>query len=125
MKQSINISNTNNTTTTKISYLDGIKGLAVALVLVFHFSANGWSPILTIDYCKRRILKIWPLYPFALIFSFLNVFLLRALLNIDKGWPYTIHLNDSWMHITLREGFSVLWSIPIEKPFMAINIIKK
>lgn len=149
-----------------ITALDGIRGLAVSLVLASHFSANNWQPLPFINltgigksgvflffilssfllslqflrfdhqkitnkhfwlrYCERRILRIWPLYIFILIFSFLTVFALNSTLGIDNGWPYTIHLHDLWMHLTLREGFSVLWSIPVEfkyyliLPFIAI-----
>lgn len=62
------------------------------------------------DYALRRILRIWPLYLFVLLLAWV---LTRA------GVPWHYHLDDAalWRHLALREGQSVLWSIPVEFTF--------
>ncbi len=131
-----------------LAVLDGLRGLAVLIVLASHFSSAGLFPrpalhgvgksgvylffVLSawllarnllrlpdgalarphtwLDYALRRILRIWPLYLVVLVSSWLTH---RA------GHPvlYAIDTASLWRHLTLREGQSVLWSIPVEFTF--------
>lgn len=63
------------------------------------------------DYALRRVLRIWPLY--------LVVLLLSWMLTTQgvAGWHYQIGTDSLLRHLTLREGQSVLWSIPVEFTF--------
>ncbi|MDQ2701761.1 MAG: acyltransferase [Pseudomonadota bacterium] len=63
------------------------------------------------DYALRRVLRIWPLY--------LVVLLLSWVLTVQgvAGWHYQIGTESLLRHLTLREGQSVLWSIPVEFTF--------
>lgn len=66
-----------------------------------------------IDYVCRRILRIWPLYLLVLLLSwFLTVQGIR--------WHYVIDTRALVAHLMLREGYSALWSIPVEFTFYAI-----
>ncbi len=131
-----------------LDVLDGLRGLAVLIVLASHFSSAGLFPrpalhgvgksgvylffvlsafLLTrnllrqppgmlrrahlwVDYVLRRVLRIWPLYLFVLLSSWLCV---------QAGHPvlYAIDTASLWRHLSLREGVSVLWSIPVEFTF--------
>lgn len=128
--------------------LDGLRGLAVLIVLASHFSSAGLFPrpalhgvgksgvylffVLSawllarnllqlpagslgrattwLDYLLRRVLRIWPLYLAVLLLSWWS---------FSAGWPvlYGIDTASLWRHLTLREGRSVLWSIPVEFSF--------
>ncbi len=129
--------------------LDGLRGLAVLIVLASHFSSAGLLPrpalhgvgksgvylffVLSayllarnllrkppgalrqawtwLDYALRRVLRIWPLY---------LVVLLASWLAMRSGQPllyYTIDTPALLRHLTLREGQSVFWSIPVEFTF--------
>lgn len=63
-----------------------------------------------LDYALRRVLRIWPLYLVVLVASWLA---------LSAGHPllYDIDTAALWRHLTLREGRSVLWSIPVEFTF--------
>ncbi|RPD87773.1 acyltransferase [Luteimonas sp. 100069] len=129
--------------------LDGLRGVAVLIVVLSHFSNNGLLPgpglsgagksgvylffvlsafLLTaallrrdpselrnaslwIDYALRRVLRIWPLYLVVLIASW------WATRTGWAWWRYQIDTPALWRHLTLREGVSVLWSIPVEFTF--------
>lgn len=69
-------------------------------------SAGAW-----LDYGVRRVLRIWPLYLVVLLTSWVIV------RSGFAAWPYRIDDATLWTHITLREGQSVLWSIPVEFTF--------
>lgn len=133
----------------RVDVLDGLRGLAVLVVLASHFSSTGLllaRPALHgvgksgvylffvlsayllarnllrqppgtlrqawtwLDYALRRVLRIWPLYLVVLGASWLA---LRA------GQPqlYRIDTPALWRHLTLQQGESVLWSIPVEFTF--------
>jgi len=131
--------------------LDGLRGLAVLIVLASHlsnmglhllpglsFSGTGKSGVylffvlsaflltrallrrppagfadrgLWADYALRRFLRIWPLYLVVLVCSWLLT------LGGVEGWHYQIDTASLWRHLSLREGMSVLWSIPVEFTF--------
>ncbi len=129
--------------------LDGLRGLAVLIVIGSHLSNAGWLPwpnlsgigksgvylffVLSayllshgmlarapgglahgrywLNYGVRRVLRIWPLYLFILLLSWA---LTRA--GVDL-WHYQLDTAALWAHLTLREGQSVLWSIPVEFTF--------
>lgn len=129
--------------------LDGLRGLAVLIVLASHFSNNGLLPspglsgagksgvylffvlsafLLTaallrrgfedlcasrvwLDYALRRVLRIWPLYLVVLLASW------WATQAGVAWWRYPMETASLWQHLALREGVSVLWSIPVEFTF--------
>lgn len=63
------------------------------------------------DYALRRVLRIWPLYLSILVASL-------ALARAGVGfWPYPMTVAEFADHLVLREGKSVLWSIPVEFRF--------
>ena len=139
------------TSTARLAVLDGVRGLAVLIVLASHFSSAGLFPkpalhgvgksgvylffvlsaflltrnilrqpptalrtlALWTDYAVRRVLRIWPLYLFVLLASWWCVRI---------GFPvlYAIDTGSLWRHLTLREGVSVLWSIPVEFTFYLV-----
>ncbi|QCO67080.1 acyltransferase [Luteimonas yindakuii] len=128
--------------------LDGLRGVAVLMVIASHLSNVGLLPQpglsgtgkqgvylffvlsafllarilmsrplsalgsvrLWADYALRRVLRIWPLYLFVLLLSWM---LTRS------GLPWHFRLDDASLlrHLTLAEGQSVLWSIPVEFTF--------
>lgn len=136
--------------------LDGLRGLAVAIVLVSHLSNHGFfgpglalrgtgksgvylffvlsAFLLTrqliaqplgvlrqrdtwLDYALRRILRIWPMYLLVLITSWL-------VSAHWPGWHYQIDTQALLQHLTLQEGQSVLWSIPVEfKAYLWLPVI--
>lgn len=141
-------------TSARMGALDGLRGLAVLIVLASHFSSGGLFPFLPApalhgvgksgvylffvlsayllarnllrmpagslarpltwaDYALRRVLRIWPLY---------LVVLLASWWTTKQGWPVLYDIGDEalWRHLTLREGVSVLWSIPVEFTFYAL-----
>ena len=63
------------------------------------------------DYALRRVLRIWPLYLVVLLASWLLT------LQGVAGWHYRIDTAALLAHLALREGQSVLWSIPVEFTF--------
>lgn len=129
--------------------LDGLRGLAVLVVIGSHLSNVGMLPrpglsgtgksgvylffvlsayLLTrillqrplpaladvrhwADYALRRVLRIWPLYLFVLLLSW---FLTGRGV---AGWHYQMDDAALLGHLLLREGQSVLWSIPVEFTF--------
>ena len=63
------------------------------------------------NFYMRRVLRIWPLY---------LVILLASWVLTRQGvaaWHYQLDSAALWRHLTLREGQSVLWSIPVEFTF--------
>lgn len=129
--------------------LDGLRGLAVLIVLASHLSNAGLLPApglsgtgksgvylffvlsaflltrallqrtpagfadarLWADYALRRVLRIWPLYLVVLLGSW-------ALTGAGiSGWHYQLDTGALGRHLLLREGQSVLWSIPVEFTF--------
>lgn len=132
-----------------VPVLDGLRGLAVLVVIGSHLSNAGWLafPNLSgigksgvylffvlsayllagamlaslsgglakaeywINYALRRVLRIWPLYLAVLLASWL---LTRVGVSV---WPYQMDAPALARHLALREGQSVLWSIPVEFTF--------
>jgi len=131
-----------------VQALDGLRGLAVLIVIGSHLSNAGWLPLPNlsgigksgvylffvlsayllshamlarpsgglssvrywINYALRRVLRIWPLY--------LTILLLSWVLNrAGVPWHYQIDSAALVNHLALREGQSVLWSIPVEFTF--------
>ncbi len=131
--------------------LDGLRGLAVLIVIASHLSNAGmgllpfsmggtgksgvylfyvlsafllmrlmllrgarsgygnarmWS-----DYVLRRVLRIWPLYLVVLLLSW------ALTMHGVAGWHYQLDTAALLRHLSLREGQSVLWSIPVEFKF--------
>ena len=134
-----------------LAALDGLRGLAVLIVMASHWSnaglgllpvplagigksgvylfyvlsafllarlmllrgerlgyGNGW---MWADYALRRVLRIWPLYLVLLLLSWLLT------TQGVAGWHYRIDGASLLRHLALREGQSVLWSIPVEFTF--------
>lgn len=131
--------------------LDGLRGLAVLIVMASHWSNAGMGllPIplsgigksgvylfyvlsafllarlmllrgerlgygnarMWADYALRRVLRIWPLYLVVLVLSWLLT------MQGVAGWHYRIDTPSLLRHLSLREGQSVLWSIPVEFTF--------
>jgi len=134
---------------THVQALDGLRGLAVLIVIGSHLSNTGWLPLPNLsgigksgvylffvlsayllagamltrslpgladagywaNYALRRVLRIWPLYLVILLVSWLSTCAGVA------DWHYQIDASALWGHLTLREGMSVLWSIPVEFTF--------
>ena len=139
------------TTGGHLDALDGLRGLAVLVVMASHWanaglgllpvsmSGTGKSGVylfyvlsaflltrlmllrgqrigyanarMWADYAVRRVLRIWPLY--------LVVLLLSWVLTTQGaiGWHFHIDTASLLRHLSLREGQSVLWSIPVEFTF--------
>ncbi len=135
----------------QLDALDGLRGLAVLVVVASHLSNYGMHllPGLSLsgigksgvylffvlsaflltrgllrlplpqwrqarvwaDYALRRVLRIWPLYLVVLLASW--VLTLQGV----AGWHYKIDTAALLAHLALREGQSVLWSIPVEFTF--------
>lgn len=140
--------------------LDGLRGLAVLIVIASHLSLLGFRPgvamggagksgvylffvlsafLLTrlllyrtpdefLDarlwaaYALRRILRIWPLYLVVLLLSW-------GLTETGVvQWHFQLDTPAFLRHLSLREGQSVLWSVPVEfkfylwLPFIALGL---
>lgn len=131
--------------------LDGLRGLAVMIVIASHMWLLGFAPTRIVElggigksgvylffvlsaflltrpllernpagfadtrlwlaYALRRILRIWPLF---LVILALSWGLTRAGVEF---WPYQLDTAALLRHLALREGESVLWSIPVEFSF--------
>ena len=128
--------------------LDGLRGLAVLIVIGSHLSNAGWLPwpnlagtgkagvylffVLSayllssamlatsaslttprywLNYALRRVLRIWPLFLFILLSSWV---LTRAGVT---AWHYQLDGAALGAHLLLEQGQSVLWSIPVEFTF--------
>ena len=127
--------------------LDGLRGLAMIIVIVTHLANTRLIPpepglagsgkpaiylffvlsayLLTryllkrplagfkdadlwIDMGSRRVLRIWPLYLFVLLLSW------ALTMAGVSSWHYQVDTASLWRHLTLQEGQSVFWSIPVE-----------
>jgi peptidoglycan/LPS O-acetylase OafA/YrhL len=134
--------------------LDGLRGLAVLIVIASHMALLGFGgvpgvalggigksgvylffvlsaflltrilvertpaqfadPRVWAAYAMRRILRIWPLYLVVLVASWLAT-------TFGMGaWPYPLDAGSLVRHLALREGQSVLWSIPVEFKFYGV-----
>ncbi len=131
--------------------LDGLRGLAVLIVIASHLSNAGMgllpfsmggtgksgvylfyvlsafllmrlmllrgaragpgNPRMWADYALRRVLRIWPLYLVVLLPSW------ALTMQGYAGWHYQLDTPALLRHLSLREGQSVLWSIPVEFKF--------
>lgn len=63
------------------------------------------------DYALRRVLRIWPLYLVVLLLSW------GLTVGGVSNWYYQLDTPALLRHLALREGQSVLWSIPVEFKF--------
>lgn len=131
--------------------LDGLRGLAVLIVIASHLSLLGFgllpglpvggigksgvylffvlsaflltrlllerAPAQFADgrlwsaYALRRILRIWPLYLVVLLLSW-------ALTRAGVAWwHFQLDTAALLRHLALRDGASVLWSVPVEFKF--------
>lgn len=63
-----------------------------------------------LDYALRRALRIWPLYLVVLGLSWWTH-------TGGQTLFYPIDTASLWRHLALREGHSVLWSVPVEFKF--------
>lgn len=63
---------------------------------------------LWIDMGSRRVLRIWPLYLFVLLLSW------ALTLAGVSSWHYQLDTPTLVRHLTLQQGQSVFWSIPVE-----------
>jgi peptidoglycan/LPS O-acetylase OafA/YrhL len=79
--------------------------------LLQRSAADFASTRLWLNYALRRVLRIWPLF---LVVLFSSWMLTRAGV---PGWHYRIDTPALLGHLTLRDGQSVLWSIPVEFTF--------
>jgi peptidoglycan/LPS O-acetylase OafA/YrhL len=92
-----------------------ISGYCIHLSNLKYLKAHKALPLK--DYAKRRLLRIYPAYIAAVIFSLLANHLINA--HYPKDW------NDLLVHIFLLQGFTgyfnsinvVLWTITIEMAF--------
>lgn len=124
--------------------IDGLRGLAALIVVASHASGMGlhWVPglslagigkygvflffvisafLLTLQwlqappqagvmgarlwrYMVRRVLRIYPLYAVVLLFGWL----------LPRGLGVPMDGVAVWMHLTLREGRDIYWSVPVE-----------
>ncbi|TAK39179.1 MAG: acyltransferase [Lysobacteraceae bacterium] len=131
--------------------LDGLRGLAVLIVIASHLSLLGFGLVpglpvggigksgvylffvlsaflltrlllertparfadgrLWVGYAMRRVLRIWPLYLVVLALAWA---ITRA---GAPWWHYQLDGAAVLRHLALREGYSVLWSIPVEFKF--------
>lgn len=132
----------------RLGALDGLRGVAVLIVLGSHLSNAGLlvqpglsgagksgvylffvlsaflltlpllakprraltDPRLWAAYATRRVLRIWPLLLVVLLLGW-------ALTSAGIPWHYRLDTLALVRHLTLREGQSVLWSIPVEFTF--------
>ena len=139
------------TTDGHLAALDGLRGLAVLIVMASHWSNAGMGLLplslagigksgvylfyvlsafllarlmllrgerlgysnvrMWADYALRRVLRIWPLFVVVLLLSW--VLTTQGV----TGWHYQIDTRALLRHLSLREGQSVLWSIPVEFTF--------
>jgi peptidoglycan/LPS O-acetylase OafA/YrhL len=131
--------------------LDGLRGLAVLIVIASHLSLLGFGGALGSNlggigksgvylffvlssflltrillertpagfadarlwaaYALRRVLRIWPLFLVVLLSSW-------AIVSAGvTGWPYQLDTAALLRHLALRDGRSVLWSVPVEFKF--------
>lgn len=135
----------------QIDALDGVRGLAVLIVLFGHFSIQGMDLLPGLDfsgvgkvgvwlffvlsaflltrpfllhptkdlydrntwihYFARRFLRIFPLYSFMLVVSYLSTTF------TGLGIPFSISGAELISHLFLQAGKSILWSIPPEFVF--------
>ncbi|MEE2566091.1 acyltransferase family protein [Hyphobacterium marinum] len=129
-----------------IDALDGLRGLAALMVMVSHMSGfghffeargtgqngvmlffvlsgflmaylycgdkrtdNEWT-----DYAFRRVFRVYPLY-----FAVVTGVILFSLAGSSHFFGQ-ITLADYWHLVTLRSGFSVFWTIPVEMKFYLV-----
>ncbi len=149
----------------KIPALDGVRGLAVLLVLLSHFllkdfwaneklyvlAQAGWlgvdlffvlsgflitgiliesrdSPNYWSSFYKRRVLRIFPLYYFVVIVTWLTVIFIEKapdrLSGYDSfGWFFTftpniaMALKNGWLYHSHVFNLNHLWSLAVEEQF--------
>jgi peptidoglycan/LPS O-acetylase OafA/YrhL len=134
----------------RVAALDGLRGVAVLIVLASHFSNAGLLPspgmsgtgksgvylffVLSAFLLADRIFashagrldhRAWLDYALRRVLRIWPLYLLVLLLSLaltrsGLPWHYAIDVPAFWRHLGLQEGQSVLWSIPVEFTFYLV-----
>ncbi len=90
-------------------------------LLSYHWLARGadGSPAPAIGaYFRKRVLRIWPLY---LVTATLALSLIHANRGLSAGdWLLTFALANIYVHPTLPDGLTHMWSLATEVAFYAV-----
>ncbi len=133
--------------TTRLVELDGLRGIAIALVVLFHFGLfpPGWigvqlffvlsgyliSEILLIEKEKpfptylsrfywRRSLRIFPLYFFYLIITSALFAATDEPKSFEIDWPFLVTYTTNFGRLRVSDvgpAFGHLWSLAVEEQF--------
>lgn len=83
-----------------------------------------WQPARLAAFFSRRLLRIYPLFFVFLVVCAVTSKAAPMIQGIESGLPYTLDWIDVWRHLTMQDGFGVLWSIPVEfKYYICLPVI--